>query len=188
MPERRARGADYDRDLQESPFALLMSGGAIPPQGGLGWPSLRRRLSGPERPVRFSGAGTPRRCRRNRLFRPDHAVRAAGRPSYGSGMGYSFATDREGFHRRRFAADRGGIAGGVAGDRERMRSTIASGLLAAYLGAMPGGGCMPVRSSAVRSRASAPCCATPISAALPRSPTRCRAWSWSKCSTRYSRP
>src|SRR6476660_4980952 len=91
VPERRARGADYDRDLQESPFALLMSGGAIPPQGALGWPSLRRRLSGPDRlldfPVleRLAAAGATDYFAQIVRFGPP------GDQSYGSGMGYSFA-------------------------------------------------------------------------------------------------
>ena len=80
----------------DSPFALLMRGGAIQPRSELGWPSLRRRLSGPEAqldfPVleRLAAAGATDYFAQIVRFGP------AGDPSYGNGIGYSFATDRPG--------------------------------------------------------------------------------------------
>jgi adenylate cyclase len=135
VPQRRARGADYDRDLQESPFALLMSGGAIPPQSGLGWPSLRRRLSGPEAQLDFpvleglAAAGATDYFAQIARFGPP------GDPSYGNGTGYSFATDRPGG----FIDDDLRLIEAVlpAASLAIMSDAghgIASGLLAAYLG------------------------------------------------------
>jgi len=139
MPERRARGTEYDRDLQESPFALMMSGGAIPPRSALGWPSLRRRLSGPARqldfPVleRLAAAGATDYFAQIVRFGPP------GDQSYGSGMGYSFATDRAGG----FTDDDLLLIEAVlpVASLAIMSDTghgIASGLLAAYLGADAG--------------------------------------------------
>ena len=135
VPQRRERGVEYDRDLRESPFALLMRNGSIQPRGSPGWPSLRRRLAGPERqldfPVleRLAAAGATDYLAQIVRFGP------AGDPSYGNGMGYSFATD---------------AAAGFADDDVRLIEAvlpaaslaimsdighdIAAGLLAAYLG------------------------------------------------------
>ena len=139
IPERRARGAEYDRDLQESPFALMMSGGAIPPRSTLGWPSLRRRLSDPNRHLdfplleRLAAAGATDYFAQIVRFGP------LGDQSYGGGMGYSFATDRLGG----FIDDDLRLIEAVlpAASLAIMSDTghgIASGLLAAYLGADAG--------------------------------------------------
>jgi len=139
VPERRARGVQYDRDLQESPFALLMRDGAIQPRGALGWPSLRRRLSGPETQVdfpvleRLAAAGATDYFAQIVRFGPP------GDQSYGSGMGYTFATDRP----SGFADDDIRLIEAVlpAASLAIMSDTghgIASGLLAAYLGADAG--------------------------------------------------
>src|SRR5215469_3831832 len=49
---RRERGAEYDRDLQESPFTWLGDERNAAPRPG-GWPALRRRLSGPDANLDF---------------------------------------------------------------------------------------------------------------------------------------
>ena len=117
------------------PVCAADAGGAIPPRARLGWPSLRRRLSGPERqldfPVleRLAAAGATDYFAQIVRFGPP------GDPSYGSGMGYSFATDRAGG----FTDDDLRLIEAVlpAASLAIMSDTghgIASGLLAAYLG------------------------------------------------------
>ena len=83
-----------------------------------------------------------------------------------SGIGFSFATDHpEGFgddDLELIEAVLPAVSLAIVSDAEH---TIAAGLLAAYLGSDAAVVFMPVWSSAVRSRASAPSSGTPTSAA-----------------------
>ena len=138
-PSQFARGAEYEELVLESPFGLLgrqirEAGGAAGP-----WASLRRRLAGPEAqrdfPVleRLAAAGA------TDYFAESVQFGAEGDPSRGSGVGYSFATERpEGFSEddiRLLQSVLPAVALAMMGHAAHM---IAGGLLEAYLGADAG--------------------------------------------------
>jgi adenylate cyclase len=130
----RERGPDYGRDLQTSPFGPLMRELHAPTELD-NWPRIRRRLAGPEARLDFpiledlAAAGATDYFAQTVRFGPQGDV------SRGTGIGYSFATDRPGG----FADDNLLLieavlpAASLALMSERGH-TIASGLLAAYLG------------------------------------------------------
>ena len=133
-PVQRERGAAYDRDVQDSPFAALMRGEIAQPREG-GWPRLRRRLRGPEAQLDFpileqlaAGGATD-------YFAQIVRFGPAGDPSYGSGIGYSFATDQPaGFSDNDLLLIEAVLPAASLAIQSDTAHGIASGLLAAYLG------------------------------------------------------
>jgi adenylate cyclase len=133
-PVQRERGADYDRDLQVSPFAALMPGGKFPPRRD-GWPRLRRRLAGPKAQFDFpvleqlAAAGLTDYLAQIIRFGPEYD------PSRGTGIGCSFATgEPDGFSDDDVLLIEAVLPAASLAIMSDAEHRIASGLLAAYLG------------------------------------------------------
>jgi adenylate cyclase len=138
-PQQFVRGAEYEETVVNSPFGHLMRRAAASTGERDPWFYLRRRLAGPEAQCdfplleEFAAAGATDYFAEMVLFG------AGGDASRGSGIGYSFATDRPGGFRDEDIVLLKAVLPAVslammahAGHR------IASGLLAAYLGADAG--------------------------------------------------
>jgi adenylate cyclase len=94
QPVQFERGDEYEQEVLNSPFTYLTRQAEISAQGGDPWRNLRRRLAGPEAQLDFpvleglaAGGATD-------YFAEVVRFGANGDPSRGSGIGYSFATDR----------------------------------------------------------------------------------------------
>ena len=134
QPAQFERGFEYDLEIQNSPFAHLMRE-AMSPTADAARLQLRRRLAGPEAQLdfpmlrRFADAGGT-----------DYFVQlvgfgAVGDRSRGTGIGYSFATDRPGGFRDEDLLLIQAVLPAVSlAVMSEAGHTIASGLLAAYLG------------------------------------------------------
>jgi adenylate cyclase len=178
-PEQYVHGSVEGADFLASPLNALLSRA----HKGEDNPSMRRRLeAGPEQrdfPIlqEFFAAGATDYFAH--LFKFGNADR-----SQGTGIIYSFSTDREGG----FSDD----------DTTLMEATLPAlslamkahagyGCWARISARTPAGACMPAQSCAVRSKLCARSSGTPTSAASPRSATpRLAQLSWT-CSTTYSR-
>jgi adenylate cyclase len=137
-PVQRERGAEYDRDLQISPFTTIIREARGASEPGY-WPRMRRRLTGPEARFDFpileqlAAAGT------TDYFAQTIRFGAEGDPSRGSGIGYSFATDRaSGFADDDLLLIEAVLPAASLAIMSEAGHTIAAGLLAAYLGADAG--------------------------------------------------
>ncbi|HYU11144.1 MAG TPA: adenylate/guanylate cyclase domain-containing protein [Stellaceae bacterium] len=132
-PAQIERSQAYEQDVADSPFAALIreaEGGTEP--GAT--PRLRRRLAGPETrldfPIleRLAAAGATDYFAQLVTF-------AKGDPSRGQGIGFSFATDRpDGFSEDDLTLIRAVLPAASLAIMTYAGYTIASGLLAAYLG------------------------------------------------------
>jgi adenylate cyclase len=135
-PRQHERGSEYERLWLGSPFAYLMRQGAAGSDHGTEpWPWLRRRLSGPEARLDFpvlrdlSAAGGTDYFAQLLLF-GEH-----GDASRGTGVGFSFATDEAGgFEDDHILLLRAVLPVASLALMADAGHTIASGLLAAYLG------------------------------------------------------
>jgi adenylate cyclase len=132
-PAQYQRGDAYEQDWIDSPFAYLFDNAAsvARPDGAL---ELRRRLTGPEAQLDF---GILRRLAA--VGASDYYAQlirfGADDPSQGSGVGYSFATDRHGgFRDDDLVLLRAVLPAASLAMMTHATHTIASGLLAAYLG------------------------------------------------------
>ncbi len=139
QPEQYERGSEYEQNWLDSPFAWLASQGAARADVSQPWPSLRRRLSGPEAQLDFpvlkgfSAAGGTDYFAHLVMFG------AQGDASRGTGVGFSFTTDRpEGFDDDDLLLLRAVLPAASLALMADAGHTIASGLLAAYLGADAG--------------------------------------------------
>src|SRR6266403_591029 len=139
-PSQFLRGDEYEQILQNSPFGYLIRQVENSAQEGDPWQHLRRRLTGPEAlldfPIlkEFAAAGASDYCAEVVRFGAD------GDPSYGTGIGYSFATDRpEGFSDDDLVLLRAVLPAVSLALMTHGGHTIASGLLGAYLGGDAGG-------------------------------------------------
>jgi len=133
-PAQFERGELYEQDLLSSPFAYLEREGDAN-AGEDGRRRLRRRLAGPgaqlDFPIlqRFAAAGATDYLAEIVRFGED------GDPSRGIGIGYSFATDRpEGFGPDEVTLIEAVLPAASLAMMNHASHTIASGLLAAYLG------------------------------------------------------
>jgi adenylate cyclase len=134
-PSQFARGAEYEELVLESPFGLLGRQIREAGAGGAPWASLRRRLAGPEAqrdfPIleRLAAAGA------TDYFAESVRFGAEGDPSRGSGLGYSFATDRaEGFSEDDIRLFQSVLPAAALAMMGYAAHVIAGGLLEAYLG------------------------------------------------------
>ena len=139
QPEQYERGGEYEQNWLDSPFAWLVRQGAARADATPPWPSLRRRLTGPEAQLDFpvlrglSAAGGADYFAHLVMFG------AQGDASRGSGVGISFTTDRpEGFDDDHILLLRAVLPAASLALMADAGHTIASGLLAAYLGADAG--------------------------------------------------
>jgi adenylate cyclase len=134
-PSQFERGTEYSQDWLTSPFAYLV--GQARAEGGSGdpWRYLRRHLCGPEALLDFplleelAGAGGTDYFAQIVRFGPE------GDASRGTGIAYSFTTDRlEGFSEDDVTLLRAVLPALSLAMMTHAGHTIASGLLGAYLG------------------------------------------------------
>ena len=134
-PSQFERGTEYRQDWLKSPFAYLV--GQARADGGSGdpWRYLRRHLCGPEALLDFplleelAGAGGTDYFAQIVRFGPE------GDASRGTGIAYSFTTDRlEGFSEDDVTLLRAVLPALSLAMMTHAGHTIASGLLEAYLG------------------------------------------------------
>ncbi len=136
-PAQYHRGDAYERNWLDSPFAYLFDNAASVARtdGAL---ELRRRLSGPEARLDFPILGRLAAAGATDYYA--QLIRfGADDPSQGTGVGYSFATDRKGgFSDDDLMLLRAVLPAASLAMMTHASHTIASGLLAAYLGADAG--------------------------------------------------
>jgi adenylate cyclase len=139
QPAQFERGDEYEQVVLNSVFGYLIRQAEAAPEQGDPWLHLRRRLVGPEAQLDFPSLAELAAAGATDYFAEVVSFGAEGDPSYGTGIGYSFMTDRSG--------------GFVDDDLTLLKAvlpvvslammthaghTIASGLLSAYLGADAG--------------------------------------------------
>jgi adenylate cyclase len=139
QPEQFERGNEYERGVLNSPFTYLTREAETSGRAGDPWRHLRRRLVGSEAQLdfdileRFAAAGA------TDYFAEVVRFGANGDPSRGVGVGYSFATDwAEGFQDDDLLLLKAVLPAVSLAMMSHSGHTIASGLLAAYLGSDAG--------------------------------------------------
>jgi adenylate cyclase len=139
-PGQFGRGDEYQQILLNSPFGYLIRQVEKSGQEGDPWRHLRRRLAGPQAQLDFpiltelAAAGASDYIAQVVRFGAD------GDPSYGTGIGYSFATYLPGgFRDDDLVLLRAVLPAVSLAMMAYAGHTIASGLLEAYLGADAGG-------------------------------------------------
>jgi adenylate cyclase len=136
-PAQRERGEAYEQEVHDSPFASLMRERNAAEAGG--WPRLRRRLTGPDARLDFPIHEQLAAAGATDYFAQIVSFGAAGDPSRGTGIGYSFATDRPGgFRDDDLLLIEAVLPAASLAIMSEAGHTIASGLLAAYLGSDAG--------------------------------------------------
>jgi adenylate cyclase len=139
-PSQFGRGNEYEEILQNSPFGYLIRQMEDSGQGGDPWLHLRRRLAGPEARLDFPILKEIAAAGASDYFAAVVRFGTDGDPSHGTGIGYSFATDRpEGFRDDDLALVRAVLPAVSLAMMTHAGHTIASGLLGAYLGGDAGG-------------------------------------------------
>src|ERR1700726_1780247 len=134
-PSQFERGTEYRQDWLTSPFAYLV--GQARAEGGSGdpWRHLRRHLCGPEALLDFPLLEELAREGGTDYFAQIVRFGPEGDASRGTGIGYSFATDRqEGFGEDDLTLLRAVLPALSLAMMAHAGHTIASGLLGAYLG------------------------------------------------------
>lgn len=123
----------------DSPFAYLVSQADPPAQTGRPWQHLRRRLCGAAAQLDFPVLEELAAAGATDYFAEIVQFGADGDPSRGTGIGYSFATDRpEGFRDDDLQLLEAVLPVVSLAMMTHAGHTIAAGLLAAYLGGDPG--------------------------------------------------
>jgi len=138
-PAQFERGREYDEVVAESPFGLLIrrlqSPGPVPEL----WADIRRHLSGPEARLDFPVLQELAAAGGTDYFARAVSFGLGGDPSRGTGIGFSFATDRvSGFREADLSLLRATLPAVSLAMMAHGGYTIASGLLAAYLGSDAG--------------------------------------------------
>jgi adenylate cyclase len=134
-PSQFERGYEYQQILLHSPFGYLIRQVEKLSQEGDPWQNLRRRLTGPEALLDFPILKDLAADGASDYFAEVVRFGADGDPSYGTGIGYSFATDRpEGFSDDDLVLLRAVLPAVSLALMTDAGHTIASGLLGAYLG------------------------------------------------------
>ena len=138
-PAQFGRGAEYEQILLNSPFGYLIRQVENSGPEGDPWQHLRRRLTGPNALLDFAiltdlaAAGATDYLAQVVRFGPD------GNPSYGTGIGYSFATELpDGFRDNDLVLLRAVLPALSIAMMTYGGHMIASGLLKAYLGSDAG--------------------------------------------------
>ena len=139
-PQQFERGDEYEQGVLNSPIGSLIRLGeeraAANPVGDADpWLHLRRRLTGPEAQLDFPSLAEYAAAGATDYFAEVVRFGADGDPSRGTGVGYSFATDRsEGFHEDDLTLVKAVLPVVSLAMMTHAGYTIASGLLGAYLG------------------------------------------------------
>ena len=137
-PAQVERSDAYERDLANSPFAGLITRAEAGVEAGQ-WPRLRRRLTGPDAQYDFAVLSRMAEAGGTDYFAELVGFGAGGDPSRGTGIGFSFATDRpQGFAENDLVLIQAVLPAAALAIMSEAGHTIASGLLAAYLGADAG--------------------------------------------------
>ena len=135
QPMQFERGDEYEREVLDSPFGYLMRQAEISAGDGDPWPYLRRRLVGADAQLDFPNLKRHAAAGATDYFAEVVRFGADGDPSRGTGIGYSFATDRpEGFSDNDLVLLKAVLPVVSLATMTHAGHAIASGLLAAYLG------------------------------------------------------
>jgi adenylate cyclase len=139
QPAQFARGDEYEQDLLNSPFAsLIRQWKTATTEGDPGW-RLRRHLVGPEAQLDFPVLKELAAAGATDYFAQVVGFGAGGDPSRGTGIGYSFATDRAGgFREDDLLLMQAMLPATSLTIMAHATHTIAAGLLEAYLGSDAG--------------------------------------------------
>jgi adenylate cyclase len=138
-PQQFVRGSEYEETVQNSTFGHLMRQAAALTEEGDPWLFLRRRLAGPEAQRDFPLLEELAAAGATDYFAELVRFGAEGDASRGSGIGYSFTTDRpEGFRDDELVLLKAVLPAVSLAMMAHAGHAIASGLLAAYLGADAG--------------------------------------------------
>jgi adenylate cyclase len=139
-PAQFGRGYEYEQILLHSPFGYLIRQMENSAQEGDPWLYLRRCLAGPEAVLDFPILEDLAAAGASDYFAQVVRFGADGDPSHGTGIGYSFATDRPGgFRGDDLVLLRAVLPAVSLAMMTHADHTIASGLLGAYLGGDAGG-------------------------------------------------
>lgn len=138
-PAQFERGDEYQQEVLNSPFGHLMRQAEGSGTDGEPWLYLRRRLVGPEAQLDFPNLEAHAAAGATDYFAEVVSFGIEGDPSRGTGIGYSFATDRpEGFHEDDLTLLKAVLPAVSLAMMTDAGHAIASGLLTAYLGADAG--------------------------------------------------
>jgi len=139
-PSQFGRGDEYEQILLNSPFGYLIRQMENSAQQGDPWLHLRRRLTGPETLLDFPILKELAAAGASDYFAVVARFGTDGDPSHGTGIGYSFATDRPaGFSDDEVVLLRAVLPAVSLAMMVHAGHAIASGLLGAYLGSDAGG-------------------------------------------------
>jgi adenylate cyclase len=134
-PAQFGRGNEYEQILLNSPFGYLIRQMENSADERDPWLHLRRRLAGPEAQLDFPILKELAAAGATDYFAEVVRFGADGDPSHGTGIGYSFATDRpEGFRDDDIVLLKAVLPAVSLAMMSHAGHTIASGLLGAYLG------------------------------------------------------
>jgi adenylate cyclase len=135
-PAQFERGDEYDETVANSPFGYLIRQAS---QAAEPWLHLRRRLAGAMAQFDFPNLAGHAAAGATDYFAEVFRFGEDGDPARGTGIGYSFTTDRpDGFHDDDILLLRAVLPAASLAMMAHAGHTIASGLLAAYLGADAG--------------------------------------------------
>jgi adenylate cyclase len=140
QPQQFERGDEYEQGILKSPIGYLAGLGEERAVTGSGedvdpWLHLRRRLVGPEAQLDFPSLEELAAAGATDYFAEVVRFGAGGDPSRGTGVGYSFATDRpDGFADGDLTLLKAVLPVVSLAMMTHAGHTIASGLLKAYLG------------------------------------------------------
>ncbi|MBV8337494.1 MAG: adenylate/guanylate cyclase domain-containing protein [Alphaproteobacteria bacterium] len=139
QPAQFERGDEYEQEILSSPFGLLIRQAETWTGDGDPWLYLRRRRVGPEAELDFPNLKAQAAAGATDYFAEVISFGAEGDPSRGTGIGFSFATDRsDGFRDDDVVLFKAVLPIVSLAMMTNAEHTIASGLLAAYLGADAG--------------------------------------------------
>src|SRR5262249_3987665 len=138
-PAQFGRGYEYEQIVLKSPFGQLIRQMENSSQEEEPWLHLRRRLSGPDAKLDFSILEDLAAAGASDYFGEVGRFGAEGDPFHGTGIGYSFATDRpEGFRDDEIVLLQAVLPAVSLAMMTHAGHRIASGLLEAYLGSDAG--------------------------------------------------
>jgi adenylate cyclase len=134
-PAQFERGGEYEDSVANSPFGHLIAQLEIAERGAEPWTHLRRRLVGPLAQLDFPNLEGHAAAGATDYFAEVVRFGVDGDPSRGTGIGFSFTTDRdEGFAEDDIVLLQAVLPAASLAMMTHAGYTIASGLLAAYLG------------------------------------------------------
>src|SRR5215472_2990115 len=134
-PQQFERGDEYEQLVLNSTIGYLIRQMETSATGGDPWRHLRQRLVGPDVEIAFPQLEELAANGATDYFAEIISFGAGGDPSRGTGIGYSFATDRpEGFHDDDLVLLKAVLPIVSLAIMTHAGHTIASGLLGTYLG------------------------------------------------------